>query len=109
MLGVRGYFSMNSYDILLASIMFYYLLKLINTGDEKYWIVIGIVYGLLKSNQIINPEIDKRNQCKCEPKKKKVKISKTRRYQSYDDKASISRRQNNKEERGNEVPSLKLQ
>jgi len=87
---------MNSYDILLASIMFYYLLKLINTGDEKYWIVIGIVYGLLKNNQNFNPKIDKRNQCKCKPKKKKVKISKTRRYQSYDDNAPISRRQNNK-------------
>jgi len=51
---------------------------------------------MLKNKQNFDPEIDKRNQNKSLPKKKKVKISKTRRYQSYDDKAPISRRQNNK-------------
>jgi len=58
--------------------------------------ILRIVYGMLKNKQNFDPEIDKRNQNKSLPKKKKVKISKVRRYQIYDDKAPISRRQNNK-------------
>ncbi len=36
------------------------------------------------------------NQEKCEPKKKIIKISKARRYQSYDTQAPVSRRQGSK-------------
>ncbi len=58
--------------------------------------ILRIIYGMLKNKQNFDPEIDKRNQSRSLPKKKTVKISKVRRYQSYDKLAPISRRQNNK-------------
>ncbi len=58
--------------------------------------ILRIVFGMLKNKQNFDPNIDKRNQAKSLPKKKSVKISKVRRYQNYDTKAPVSRRQNNK-------------
>ncbi len=43
-LGASSYFSMNSFDILLSTLMIYYLIKLINTGNPKLWIVIGLLF-----------------------------------------------------------------
>lgn len=51
-LGVSGYFSMNSFDILFASLMFYFLLRMINTGIPKYWIIIGILFGIGLQNKL---------------------------------------------------------
>jgi hypothetical protein len=51
-LGVSGYFSMNSFDILLSTIFFYYLVRLIKTQDSKIWIKIGIVFGLGLLNKL---------------------------------------------------------
>jgi len=70
--------------------------------------IIRIVFGMLKNKQNFDPNIDKLNQSKCEPKQKKTKISKVRRYQSYDVQAPVSRRQGNKrkEEKKSQVCKL---
>ena len=51
-LGASSYFSMNSFDILLSTLMFYYLIKLINTGNPKLWIVIGLLFGVGLENKL---------------------------------------------------------
>ena len=51
-LGASSYFSMNSFDILLSTLMFYYLIKLINTNNPKLWIVIGILFGVGLENKL---------------------------------------------------------
>jgi 4-amino-4-deoxy-L-arabinose transferase-like glycosyltransferase len=51
-LGVSGYFSMNSFDILLSSMMFYFLIRLIKTGDTKNWIYLGIIFGIGLQNKL---------------------------------------------------------
>jgi len=58
--------------------------------------ILRIVFGMLKNKQIFDPAKDRMNQEKCEPKKKIIKISKARRYQSYDTQAPVSRRQGSK-------------
>ena len=58
--------------------------------------ILRIVYGMLKNNQIYNPDIDKENRERSVPKKISVKITKSRRYQVYDNQAPISRKQNKK-------------
>lgn len=45
-------FSMNAIDIFLWSLAIYYLLKLINTNDSKYWIILGVVLGVGLLNKI---------------------------------------------------------
>ena len=51
-LGASSYFSMNSFDIFLSTLMFYYLIKLINTNNPKLWIVIGILFGIGLENKL---------------------------------------------------------
>ena len=51
-LGTSGYFSMNSFDILLSALMFYYLIKLMNTGNPKLWLVIGLLFGIGLQNKL---------------------------------------------------------
>jgi hypothetical protein len=51
-LGTSGIFSMNSFDILLAALMFYFLIRLLNTGNAKYWLVIGLLFGLGLQNKL---------------------------------------------------------
>lgn len=51
-LGATSYFSMNSFDILLSTLMFYYLIKLINTGNPKLWVMIGLLFGLGLENKL---------------------------------------------------------
>jgi len=58
--------------------------------------ILRIVFGMLKNKQTFNPAIDRNNQENCKPKKEVIKISKARRYQSYDLQAPVSRRQSNK-------------
>lgn len=56
--------------------------------------IIRIVYGMLKHNKPFDPEIDRRNRKKQNTEgEKKVCRNKSRRYQAYDAKAPISRRQ----------------
>jgi transposase len=71
--------------------------------------ILRIIYGMLKNKQNFDPEIDKRNQSESLPIKKTVKTSKVRRYQSYDTKAPVSRRQNNKRKEEKKSQVLKLQ
>ena len=51
-LGATSYFSMNSFDILLSTLMFYYLIKLINSGNSKLWIVVGLLFGIGLENKL---------------------------------------------------------
>ena len=51
-LGTSGYFSMNSFDILLSALMFYYLIRLINTGNPRLWLVIGLIFGIGLQNKL---------------------------------------------------------
>jgi transposase len=55
-----------------------------------------IIYGMLKHNMAFDPEIDRKNREKSYQSKTRVNKDKTRRYQDFDSKAPISRRQNSK-------------
>ncbi len=72
--------------------------------------ILRIVFGMLKNNQKFDPEIDKRNQLKCEPKKTLVKVSRARRYQNFDNKAPVSCRQSikRKEEKKSQIFKLPM-
>jgi len=56
--------------------------------------ILRIIYGMFKHNQPFDPEIDRRNTQKSFSVEQKVSKDKGRRYQDYDPKAPISRRQN---------------
>jgi len=61
--------------------------------------IIRIIYGMLKHNEAFNPEIDRKNREKQTTQgEKKICRDKSRRYQAYDAKAPISRRQAKKRE-----------
>jgi transposase len=55
-----------------------------------------IIYGMLKHNQAFDPQIDRQNREKSAPSKPKHHRNKSRRYQDFDAKAPISRRQGKK-------------
>lgn len=55
--------------------------------------ILRIIYGMLKNNQAFDPEIDLRNRERASNPKKTLRKDKNRRYQGYDPKAPISRRQ----------------
>jgi transposase len=55
--------------------------------------ILRIIYGMLKNNQPFDPEIDLQNREKASNRKKTLRKDKNRRYQDYDFKAPISRRQ----------------
>jgi transposase len=55
--------------------------------------ILRIIYGMLKNNQAFDPEIDLKNRERTSKQKNKLRRDKNRRYQSYDPKAPISRRQ----------------
>lgn len=48
---------------------------------------------MLKNNTNFDPEIDRENRQRSKPKKKRIKQDTNRRYQLFDAKAPISRRQ----------------
>ena len=58
--------------------------------------IIRIIYGILKHNTPFNPEIDQKNREKKSQTRKKFSKDKNRRYQKYDRKAPVSRRENKK-------------
>ena len=58
--------------------------------------IIRIIYGMLKHNTPFDPEVDKKNREKKSQTRKKVSKDKNRRYQEYDRKAPVSRRENKK-------------
>jgi len=58
--------------------------------------ILRIIYGMLKHNKAFDPEIDRWNRDKTSQKKKSSFRDKNRRYQNFDSKAPISRRQKGK-------------
>jgi hypothetical protein len=58
--------------------------------------ILRIIYGMLKNNQPFDPEIDRRNRERISQRKNTATREKNRRYQDYDPKAPISRRQHMK-------------
>jgi transposase len=64
--------------------------------------ILRIIYGMLKNKQVYNPLIDKQNSERSKEKlqekhqQEKANIEKSRRYQEYDIKAPISRKQTKK-------------
>ena len=55
--------------------------------------ILRIIYGMLKHNQPYDPEIDVNNREKMVQKQMAIVKDKNRRYQDFDNKAPISRRQ----------------
>jgi len=58
--------------------------------------ILRIIYGMLKHNKPFDPKIDEQNREKQVKEKTIVRKDKNRRYQDYDPKAPISRRQHKK-------------
>jgi len=58
--------------------------------------ILRVIYGMLKHNMVFNPEIDWKNREKMYQSRTRLNKNKTRRYQDFDAKAPISRRQNSK-------------
>jgi transposase len=58
--------------------------------------ILRIIYGILKHNRAFDPEIDRQNRDKMTRRKKTSSRDKSRRYQNFDPKAPISRRQKRK-------------
>jgi transposase len=58
--------------------------------------ILRIIYGMLKNNMPFDPEINKKHRQKISQPKNHVCQDKNRRYQEYDLKAPVSRRQNRK-------------
>jgi transposase len=55
--------------------------------------ILRIIYGMLKNNTAFAPEIDHKNRDKKPEIKERTPKDKNRRYQDYDSKAPVSRRQ----------------
>ncbi|MBX7045136.1 MAG: glycosyltransferase family 39 protein [Ignavibacteria bacterium] len=47
-----GYYSMNCWEIFIWTLLFYFVVKLINTRNEKNWITVGIILGIGFNNKI---------------------------------------------------------
>ncbi len=51
-LGNFSYYSMNSWEIVIWTLLFYFLIRLINSDDKKYWIFFAITAGIGFNNKI---------------------------------------------------------
>ena len=51
-LGTSNYFSMNSFDIFFASLMFYILIRIVKEDNRKLWIILGIILGIGLENKL---------------------------------------------------------
>jgi hypothetical protein len=47
-----GFYSMNSFDVLFWAVLFYILIKIINTGNGKLWLWFGVFTGIALMNKI---------------------------------------------------------
>ena len=52
LLAMDGFFSMNTFDVLLWAWSAYVLILLVKTGDKKYWLHLGLLLGLGLLNKI---------------------------------------------------------
>lgn len=51
-LSIFNFYSMNSFDLLFCALAYYLILRLINSGGERLWIVFGFVIGLGLENKL---------------------------------------------------------
>ncbi len=51
-LGAGSIFSMNSFDILFSSLIFFLLIRLIKSENKKLWIPLGIIFGIGLQNKL---------------------------------------------------------
>src|ERR1035437_10335438 len=51
-LGKSSYFSMNSFDIFFASLMFYVLILIVKKNNPKLWIILGLIMGVGLENKL---------------------------------------------------------
>mgnify|MGYP005807482919 CR=1 FL=1 len=58
--------------------------------------ILRIIYGMLKTHRAFDPKIDQTNKIKNTQRQKKARKDRNRRYQDYDAKAPVSRRQRKK-------------
>ena len=47
-----GYYSMNSWEIIIWTLLFYILLRIINSSNNKLWIYFGIIAGVGFNNKV---------------------------------------------------------
>jgi len=66
--------------------------------------ILRIIYGMLKNNKPFNAQIDYGNRNKSKTNKQSGKIRIERRFQQYDTKAPISRRQNKMRKENEPIP-----
>src|SRR5438093_3142356 len=50
-LSIFNFYSMNSFDILFWAALFYIVVRIIKTGNEKLWVLFGLVAGLGLENK----------------------------------------------------------
>ena len=67
--------------------------------------ILRIIYGMLKTNRAFDPEIDRTNRIKNTQRQKNTRKVRSRRYQDYDAKAPVSRRQRKKRKERKESQS----
>jgi hypothetical protein len=48
---MAGFYSMNAFEPLIAVIVFYVLIKMVNEGNTKHWLLIGLLFGLALMNK----------------------------------------------------------
>ena len=60
--------------------------------------ILRIIYGMLKNNKEFDPEVDRKNKKGNSKREETTRQDKNRRFQNFDPKAPISRRQNLKRE-----------
>lgn len=77
--------------------------KQLEKGKEKMAAIghcmhktLRIIYGMLKTNTVFDPDIDRKNQLRSQDKSLIAKKDNNRRYQEFDSNAPISRRQGKK-------------
>ncbi len=52
LLGTSGYYSMNAFDIFFSAILFWLLIRLVNTDNKKLWFFIGLLFGIGLQNKL---------------------------------------------------------
>ncbi len=51
-LGMQTFYSMNAFDVLVWAAAGYVLIRIINDGSQRYWIVLGVLLGIGLLNKI---------------------------------------------------------
>jgi hypothetical protein len=51
-LGTNSIFTMNSFDILFWTVALYFIILVMKNNDPKYWLILGVVFGLGLLNKI---------------------------------------------------------